>query len=52
MTLLPASLIGGWFYDTFNNRVPFYFGAATALLAAFLMFLFYQRGKRHGTSHS
>ncbi|MPM52725.1 hypothetical protein SDC9_99486 [bioreactor metagenome] len=52
MTLLPASLIGGWLYDTFNNRVPFYFGAATALLAALLMFLFYQRGKRNGVEHS
>ena len=35
MTLLPASLIGGWLYDTFNNQVPFYFGSATALLSAF-----------------
>ena len=52
MTLLPASLIGGWLYDTFNNQVPFYFGSATALLSAFLMFLFYQRGKRNGTTHS
>ena len=52
MTLLPASLIGGWLYDTFNNRVPFYFGAATALLAALLMFLFYQRGKCNGAEHS
>lgn len=52
MTLLPASLIGGWLYDTFNNQVPFYFGSATALLSAFLMFLFYQRGKRNGTTHA
>ena len=49
---MAASLIGGWFYDTFNNRVPFYFGAATALLAALLMFLFYQREKRNGVEHS
>ena len=49
---LYASLIGGWLYDTFNNQVPFYFGSLTALLSAFLMFLFYKRGKHNGTSHA
>ena len=36
ITLLPASIIAGVLYDKVNNRVPFYFGAATAILAAVL----------------
>ncbi|MCX7772181.1 MAG: MFS transporter, partial [Clostridia bacterium] len=42
-TLLPASLIAGILYDKVNNSVPFYFGAATALLSAVMMFFFYKR---------
>jgi len=37
ITLLPASLIAGMLYDKVNSHVPFYFGAATALLSALLM---------------
>ena len=37
ITLLPASLIAGILYDKVNSSVPFYFGAATALLSAILM---------------
>jgi MFS family permease len=39
ITLLPASFIAGWLYDNVNSRVPFYFGASMALLAAFLMMI-------------
>jgi MFS family permease len=45
ITLLPASLIAGVLYDKVNSRVPFYFGAATAFIAAVLMF-FYGRLNR------
>jgi MFS family permease len=41
ITLLPASLIGGWLYDHVNSSVPFYFGTATALVAAIMMLIFY-----------
>jgi MFS family permease len=41
ITLLPASIIAGVLYDKVNSRVPFYFGASTALLSAFLMLVFY-----------
>lgn len=40
LTLLPASLIAGLLYDRVNSRVPFYFGAAMATLAALLMVAF------------
>lgn len=40
ITLLPASIIAGVLYDKVNSRIPFYFGAAMALLAAILMVLF------------
>ena len=49
LTLLPASLIGGWMYDHINNRVPFYFGAATAAIACVLMCLFFIGKKRSDT---
>ncbi len=41
LTLLPASLIGGWMYDHVDAAVPFYFGAGMALLASLLMLLFF-----------
>lgn len=41
ITLLPASLIAGLLYDHVNSGAPFFFGAATALLAALLMIAFY-----------
>lgn len=40
ITLLPASLIAGILYDKVNSRVPFYFGAATAIISAVLMIIF------------
>ena len=40
ITLLPASVIAGILYDKVNSSVPFYFGAATALIAAILMIFF------------
>lgn len=40
ITLLPASLIAGLLYDRVNSSIPFYFGAATAVLSAVLMFIF------------
>ncbi|MGD0342583.1 MAG: MFS transporter [Bacteroidales bacterium] len=48
ITLLPASLIAGELYDKINSKVPFYFGATTALISAILMlvyFLFFQKDK-------
>ncbi len=46
ITLLPASLIGGILYDRVDSKVPFYFGAATALLSAILMIFFIGSGNR------
>jgi MFS family permease len=43
ITLLPASLIAGLLYDKVNSHIPFYFGAATAVVSALLMFI-YSRG--------
>lgn len=40
ITLLPASVIAGVLYDKIDNQAPFYFGSATALLAAILMGIF------------
>ncbi len=33
LTLLPASLIAGWLWDTIGPAAPFYLGAALALVA-------------------
>jgi MFS family permease len=40
ITLLPASLIAGLLYDKVNSSIPFYFGAATALVSAVMMLVF------------
>jgi MFS family permease len=40
ITLLPASLIAGLLYDKINSSIPFYFGAATAIISAVLMVIF------------
>jgi MFS family permease len=40
ITLLPASLIAGLLYDKVNSHIPFYFGAATAIISAILMLFF------------
>lgn len=46
ITLLPASLLGGWMYDHLGNRLPFYFGGLMSLLACVLMgVLFCKKGK-------
>ena len=42
ITLLPASLIAGVLYDKVNSRIPFYFGAVTALISAILMLVYSQ----------
>lgn len=46
ITLLPASLIAGVLYDKVNSSVPFYFGAVTASVSAFLMLVFLMRFKK------
>ncbi len=46
ITLLPASLIAGYLYDKVNSGAPFYFGAAMALSATFLMISFYISGHK------
>jgi MFS family permease len=33
LTLLPASLIAGWLWDTINPAAPFFFGAGLAFVA-------------------
>jgi MFS family permease len=48
ITLLPASLIAGLLYDKVNSHIPFYFGAATAIISAILM-LFFIRGEKMRT---
>jgi MFS family permease len=46
ITLLPASIIAGVLYDKVNSRVPFYFGAATALLSGIMMIFFIRNRKK------
>lgn len=45
VTLLPASVIAGMLYDKVNSHIPFYFGAATAVISAILMLIFIRRYK-------
>jgi len=47
ITLLPASLIAGLLYDKVNSAIPFYFGAATAVLSAILLLIFTLNGKKY-----
>jgi MFS family permease len=47
VTLLPASVIAGFLYDNINNRAPFYYGAVLAVIAAFLMILYYMKRRRN-----
>jgi MFS family permease len=49
VTLLPASIIAGLLYDKVNSSIPFYFGAATAALAAIIMLIY---ALRYGKSQS
>lgn len=42
LALLPASLIAGYLWDAINPAAPFFFGAAMALLAAFLLATFFR----------
>lgn len=48
ITLLPASLIAGYLYDNVNSRIPFYFGAVTAVISAIMMccFIYFDRKRR------
>ncbi|HEX3030210.1 MAG TPA: MFS transporter [Clostridia bacterium] len=48
ITLLPASLIAGVLYDNVSSSAPFYFGGATAIVAAVLMAIFYIKRPRPG----
>jgi MFS family permease len=45
ITLLPASLIAGMLYDKVNSHIPFYFGAATAIVSVLLMLIFIRSNK-------
>lgn len=47
ITLLPASVIAGLFYDNINNSAPFYYGSVMAFIAAVLMIIFYFRKPIH-----
>ena len=40
ITLLPASLIAGWLWQAVSPAAPFYFGAATAVLAVVGLLIF------------
>ncbi|NMC37176.1 MAG: MFS transporter [Bacteroidales bacterium] len=51
ITLLPASLIAGILYDKVNSSLPFYFGSATALIAAFLMLCFHVKTAKTRIRH-
>ncbi len=46
ITLLPASLIAGLLYDKVDNRAPFLFGSAMAIIAAVMLFVFYRYNHR------
>lgn len=48
ITLLPASVIAGLFYDHVNSRAPFYYGSIMALAAAVLMLIFYEKENKTG----
>jgi len=50
ITLLPASLIAGLLYDKVNSSIPFYFGAATAVISAVLMLFFAKKLLPQNTS--
>ena len=43
ITLLPASLIAGWLWQSINPAAPFYFGSALAVLAMVGMLVFIRR---------
>ncbi|MGA9048765.1 MAG: MFS transporter [Dehalococcoidia bacterium] len=43
ITLLPASLIAGWLWQSVNPAAPFYFGSALAVLAMIGMVVFIRR---------
>lgn len=47
VALLPASLIAGLLWDYVSPQAPFYFGAATAVLSAVLIFFVLKGGVRH-----
>jgi MFS family permease len=43
VTLLPASLIAGWLWQSINPAAPFYFGSALAILAMVGMVVFIRK---------
>jgi MFS family permease len=46
ITLLPASVLAGLLYDKINSGIPFYFGAATAIISSILMLFFARSMKK------
>ena len=52
ITLLPASIFAGVLYDKVNSKIPFYFGAATALISVIMMLFFIrtQKGRSLNTN--
>jgi MFS family permease len=51
ITALPASIIAGWLWETFNPAMPFFFGAGLAALAL-IGLLFLPLGKITGSDSS
>jgi hypothetical protein len=43
VTLLPASLIAGWLWQSINPAAPFYFGSVRAVLTMVGMVVFVRR---------
>jgi MFS family permease len=44
IALLPASLIAGWLWQAVSPAAPFFYGAATAVIAMVMLLLFVPRG--------
>lgn len=47
LAMLPASLIGGWLWDTVSSSATFYFGSLTAFIAALLFLILIIADKNH-----
>jgi MFS family permease len=43
ITLLPASLIAGWLWQSVSPAAPFYFGSGLAVLAMLWMLVFVRK---------
>jgi len=49
LAMLPASLIGGWLWDTVSPAATFYYGSATAALSALLFIMMIAALRRHAS---